>query len=179
MLEKINRIQMHHSSPLIAIDGLERVKQSLLAANEELLPATIRPRVKHSSAATERTEWAKQSPQVTSGIERVKISPPLPATERTEWVKQSPPVAKGTERVKHSPPITHALHKTQLADLFRELLPLTSDWQNIGTLLHLLQDALKVIRADNPNRTRDCLREIMGEWLEVVAPPLHGSSWWT
>lgn len=59
----------------------------------------------------------------------------------------------------------------KLAHLLGKLMPLAGDWQNIGTLLSMPPQVLKMIRLDNPNRTRDCLREMREEWLKMIAPP--------
>lgn len=50
------------------------------------------------------------------------------------------------------------------------MLPLTSDWYNIGVLLGIKEHVLTKIEADKPS-VRDCLREMISEWLKQVDPP--------
>ena len=57
-----------------------------------------------------------------------------------------------------------------LSNTFRELLPLASEWQNIGTFLEIPPGKLKTIKSDNPNKVKDCLREMLTEWLDTTDP---------
>ncbi len=65
----------------------------------------------------------------------------------------------------HPPSPSLTLHHT-----FRELLPLASEWQNIGTFLEIPPGKLKTIKSDNPHRVKDCLREMLTEWLDNTDP---------
>ena len=51
-----------------------------------------------------------------------------------------------------------------------KLLPLASEWQNIGTFLEIPPGKLKTIKSDNPNKVKDCLREMLTEWLDTTDP---------
>ena len=53
---------------------------------------------------------------------------------------------------------------------FKDMLPLASDWRNIGVLLGIKEHILSKIEADKPS-VRDCLREMISEWLKQVDPP--------
>ncbi len=57
-----------------------------------------------------------------------------------------------------------------LPNAFRELLPLASEWQNIGTLLEIPPGTLEDIKSNNPHRVKDCLREMLTEWLKTTDP---------
>lgn len=53
--------------------------------------------------------------------------------------------------------------------LLKKLMPLASEWHNIGTLLGISEGELDAIRKEN-NRERDCLREMVKAWLRIVDP---------
>lgn len=55
--------------------------------------------------------------------------------------------------------------------VFRELLPLASEWENIGTLLDMREEDLDVIQQNYFRRPRDCLREMIKTWLKVNPAP--------
>ena len=55
--------------------------------------------------------------------------------------------------------------------VFKELLPLASQWQNIGTLLDVPQEKLISIKKHNFNQESDCLREMVMEWLKGLDTP--------
>ena len=57
-----------------------------------------------------------------------------------------------------------------LSNVFKDLLPLAADWKNIGALLGIKEHILAKIRADETS-VRDCLREMISEWLKQVEPP--------
>lgn len=57
-----------------------------------------------------------------------------------------------------------------LPNLLKELLPLASEWQTIGTLLGIPEGQLKVIRHDYHHQAKDCLREMISIWLKMVDP---------
>ena len=65
--------------------------------------------------------------------------------------------------------------KPTLQDAFRVLRPLAYDWQNIGVLLGLESHVLKEIKYTNPGSAKDCLREMLDQWLKRTEPP--PSSW--
>ena len=44
------------------------------------------------------------------------------------------------------------------------------DWKTIGTLLEIKKSILDKIRADEDG-VRDCLQEMLSEWLKQVDPP--------
>ena len=61
--------------------------------------------------------------------------------------------------------------KLTLKDSFQMLIPIAYDWQNIGALLGIDHNSLKNIKYDCDNSARDCLREMLAEWLKRVIPP--------
>ena len=60
--------------------------------------------------------------------------------------------------------------KPTLKDSFQMLIPIAHDWQNIGVLLGIDHNSLKNIEYDYDNSARDCLREMLAEWLKRVIP---------
>ena len=54
--------------------------------------------------------------------------------------------------------------KPQLAKAFKLLIPIAEEWQNIGTLLELEDEALTSI-ATVSNKNSDRLREVLKLWL--------------
>ena len=50
------------------------------------------------------------------------------------------------------------------------LIPLASDWKNIGIILELEHSELNTIQADYPNQSRNCLREMLNIWLKQSHP---------
>ena len=57
-----------------------------------------------------------------------------------------------------------------LSALFRELLPLATSWQTIGENLKIPSEILSTIGIDCQYRGRDCLREMLDEWLKMIEP---------
>ena len=62
---------------------------------------------------------------------------------------------------RHEPASSHSNSKVtsrqeppELSLVFRELMPLASDWQNGGTLLNIPSEDLQMVRLDNLNGTR-------------------------
>ena len=62
---------------------------------------------------------------------------------------------------------------TRLNELFRLMLPLASEWHNIGVLLNVPNGVLKTIGEDC-RKSNDCLREMLSSWLQQV----HNSPTW-
>ena len=60
--------------------------------------------------------------------------------------------------------------KPKLKDVFKELLPLATQWKSIGTLLGIEDHVLNRVKADEDG-VNDCLREMLSEWLRQVDPP--------
>ena len=52
----------------------------------------------------------------------------------------------------------------------RELKCKAAEWADIGVELEFDGDELKKIKADNPNDTTDCLRELFTQWVKRVSP---------
>ena len=61
--------------------------------------------------------------------------------------------------------------KPKLQDIFKELLPLAAQWQNIGILISLKPDKLDSIKKENSSSQQDCLREMLQLWDKQVDPP--------
>lgn len=57
-----------------------------------------------------------------------------------------------------------------LANVFTALMPLASEWHNIGALLHIPAGELEAIQGSHPHQQRDCLREMIKTWLRMVQP---------
>jgi hypothetical protein len=66
--------------------------------------------------------------------------------------------------------IIHTDEKPKLKDAFRELLALAAEWKTIGTLLGLQPHTLARVKADEDG-VRNCLQEMLSEWLKQVDPP--------
>lgn len=64
----------------------------------------------------------------------------------------------------------HPCTESNRADLFRLLLPLAGEWQNIGVLLNIPDGSLDNIREANHHQPRDCLREMIKIWLAMIDP---------
>ena len=56
-----------------------------------------------------------------------------------------------------------------MAKAFKLLIPIAEEWQNIGTLLELEDEALTSIAAVN-NKNNDRLREMLKLWLSQEDP---------
>ena len=66
--------------------------------------------------------------------------------------------------------ITIVQERPKLKDMFKELLPLSTDWKSIGTLLGVPENVLKNIKA-NEDSAQDRLQGVLSEWLRLVDPP--------
>ena len=60
--------------------------------------------------------------------------------------------------------------KPELSDAFRELLPLSTRWKNIGALLNLCSGTLNKVEADQPDVTNR-LQAMLEEWLNKGGNP--------
>ena len=60
--------------------------------------------------------------------------------------------------------------KSRLKDIFKELLPIATDWKTIGTLLGIPVHILDKVKS-NEERVNDRLREMLSEWLKQIDPP--------
>ena len=63
-----------------------------------------------------------------------------------------------------------ATERPQLAKVFKLLIPIAKEWQNIGVLLELANQDLKSIAADGDSDNTH-LREMLILWLSQVDPP--------
>ena len=63
--------------------------------------------------------------------------------------------------------------RPKLKDVLKELLPLATEWKTIGILLGIQKHILDKIKKDEDG-VRDCLQEMLAEWLKQVDPP---STW--
>ena len=61
--------------------------------------------------------------------------------------------------------------KPTLGDCLRILLPIAHDWKTIGTLLGVEHHTLDIIKRDNIGISKDCLRDMLHQWLDRVSPP--------
>ena len=60
----------------------------------------------------------------------------------------------------------------RFATLLYELTTrVAAKWEEIGTSLQLESGLLEIIKKDNPNDCRACLREMLKEWMKQVDPP--------
>ena len=60
--------------------------------------------------------------------------------------------------------------KPDLKKAFSKLLPLASDWQNIGVFLDVPESTLETIAADHLNQSKNCLRVMLSKWLKQLDP---------
>ena len=58
-----------------------------------------------------------------------------------------------------------------LPTMLRILLPVSSQWMNIGTMLNLNHGRLTAIETRYRGVPDNCLREMLNEWLQQVNPP--------
>ena len=58
-----------------------------------------------------------------------------------------------------------------LPTLLRILLPLSSQWMNIGVMLSLNHERLTATKTRCRGVPDDCLREMLNEWLQQTNPP--------
>jgi ankyrin repeat protein len=103
-------------------------------------------------------------------LDKLKDLKPAPKENTSEKVPppQLPPSSVHQPKFA-TPAQTHA-KKLSLSNVIRELMKLDSEWQNIGVLLNIPSARLKKI-ANDYTITRDCLREMVTEWLKMVDPP--------
>ena len=60
--------------------------------------------------------------------------------------------------------------KPDLCELLCHLIPLASDWKNIGIFLKVEHSKLDCIETDYRNQSRNCLREMLNAWLKQSHP---------
>ena len=58
----------------------------------------------------------------------------------------------------------------ELKDVFRQLLSISKDWKNIGTLLSIPSGTLDRLEKDEPD-THSRLRAMLTEWLKINHQP--------
>lgn len=58
------------------------------------------------------------------------------------------------------------------------LVPVASEWKNIGTFLEISNGELNTIGVNYPSRTQDCLREMINSWLTMSDPVLSWERLW-
>ena len=61
--------------------------------------------------------------------------------------------------------------RPQLRDLMRELWSTAAEWENIGINLEIPDGNLIQIKADHPNDSSNCMREMLRVYLRQVNPP--------
>ena len=71
----------------------------------------------------------------------------------------------------HTQMLQRSKETPKMANLFKEMLPLASEWLSIGTLLGLPDGQLDAIEASHANQVNKCLREMLKAWLNTVDPP--------
>ena len=60
----------------------------------------------------------------------------------------------------------------RLTTLLNELTNrVAAKWEEIGISLQLESGLLEIIKKDNPNDCRACLREMLKEWMKQIDPP--------
>ena len=70
-----------------------------------------------------------------------------------------------------SAPNTSSDSPPNLPTLLRILLPVSSKWVNIGTMLTLSDGCLTAIKTRCGDASDNCLREMLKEWLQQTNPP--------
>ena len=58
-----------------------------------------------------------------------------------------------------------------LPTLLRNLLPVSSQWMNIGVMLSLNHGRLSAIETQSRGVPDNCLREMLNDWLQQTSPP--------
>ena len=64
-----------------------------------------------------------------------------------------------------------------LASLYKHVVPITTNWEDLGVHLGLKPYHLDCISRDNeysPNRTKNCCRAVLKKWLELECSPTWG-----
>lgn len=59
--------------------------------------------------------------------------------------------------------------KPDLAKVFKETIPISAEWKNLGTLLNIPSNILDEIAA-NETEARGRLRQMLIEWLKLINP---------
>ena len=118
---------------------------------------TLRQPPHNAPAAVDHTPPQQQ----TSGV-------PATTSQMMELQRQvyHPPAAK----IPRLHPQNSLSIKDHLREVFKELLPLASQWQIIGTLLNVPPEKLDCIKQDY-SRGLDSLREMVTAWLKRIDPP--------
>jgi ankyrin repeat protein len=74
-----------------------------------------------------------------------------------------------------APALVDNLRKTEskpvLSVCLKVLIPIAHDWKVIGTLLEVEHNSLEAIKRDNMGICKDCLRDMLHQWLVRVSPP--------
>ena len=81
---------------------------------------------------------------------------------------QATPNTQATHQLTHLPPNQPV--GPCIKSAFRLLLPVASQWQNMGTLLDIPDGQLAAIKS-NEQRVESCLREMLNTWLKQTDPP--------
>ena len=84
--------------------------------------------------------------------------------------KQRPPLPTILPRSRSSRLPSDNELKLSLPNSYRRLLPKASEWENIGIFLHVPDSVLNTIKYDCHSDSRDCMREMLREWLKQVDP---------
>jgi ankyrin repeat protein len=154
----------------------EQVKSQM--ETERLLTAGEEEEAKELKAESNSLSGAK--PPEKSGLEGIDLNA-MKKTDLKAMKKmqgeimerlsdlQQPP-APAPEVVTDSNPSLQTSAQLSLGNVLRELIGQDQEWQNIGALLDLPAARLNAISADY-SRTRECLREMVMEWLKMVDPP--------
>ncbi len=71
----------------------------------------------------------------------------------------------------HLFPIVGRLCLDDLVTILTELLPACVDWYNIGLALNIRPTALNAMKAGTDKEPKDCLRDMLIEWLSASPDP--------
>ena len=162
-------------APLSALNLVSWSKESdilqlLIEHSCELDPTAAREAQKNHEKALRLSLLPERDASSSSAEQAVDMSAPYFQVQET--VKAQDKLVQKISRMQlFDDRKTQHADNLSLAKTFRELFPLVSHWQEIGIWLNLSTNVLAKIGDFNQSRERDCLREVLDEWLKEIDPP--------
>ena len=149
----------------------KQAEQAEIQDKPKILPAS--KEVSHVLSASEASSSPVSKPLEKSSLEGVNLKAMKKKQGRImEKLNEIHAIPTTPAEDENNDPILPTSGHTEnltWGNIYRELISLDIDWQNIGVLLDVPSAELNAISADY-NRTRDCLREMIMEWLKMVDP---------
>ncbi len=102
----------------------------------------------------------KHTAQITENTTQIKELKAMFASMQLKFGNLQP--------IKNNP--SHYPTSLTLRDVYRELLPLASKWNEIGILLNIKPEQLNRIESNHPNDVNRCLSKTIKEWLNGIDP---------